>query len=140
MGSTLIGACVVLIAMALVMPAPSAHAQGKDAKPELKIIKDDLLERGNFYFVQGVVYNPNNKPVKNVEIRYYIWKKWMGQDGHGTVIRDTGGLVQSTIKYIPPKQSVEFTAIGGTNAPVMTVESGKLPDLLNPEITAEWDR
>jgi len=140
MESTLIRTCVALIAAALVIPTPSAHAQRKSAKPELKIIKDDLLERGNFYFVKGVVYNPNNQPVKNVEIRYYIWKKWMGQDGHGTVIRDTGGLVQSTIRYIPPKQSVEFTTTGGTNAPVMTIESGKLPDPLNAEITAEWDR
>jgi len=122
------------------MPESFVNAQGKSAKPELKIIKDELFERGNFYFVKGVIYNPNSRPVKNVEIKYYIWRKWMGKDGHGTVIKDTGGLVQTNIKYIPPKQSVEFNAIGGTNAPVMTAESGLLPDPLDAQITAEWDK
>jgi hypothetical protein len=128
---------LALMVALLTMPV---QAQVPVGKPVLKIIKDDLYERGNFYFVKGVVYNPQNRPVKNVEIRYYIWKKWMGQNGHGTVIRDTGGLVQATVKYIPPKQSVEFTATGGDNAPVMTVESGLLPDPLDAQITAEWDK
>lgn len=140
MRSTLTSAILLLMVTALAVPVSDVHAQGKSAKPELKIIKDDLVERGNFYFVKGSVYNPNSRPVKNVEIKYYIWKKWMGKEGHGTVIRDTGGLVQATIKYIPPKQSVEFTAIGGDNAPVMTVESGLLPDPLDAQIAAEWDK
>ena len=140
MRSTRSSTVLTLIVAALIILASPVHAQTKGGRPELKIIKDDLYERGNFYFVKGVIYNPNTKPVKNVEIMYYIWKKWMGKDGHGTVIRDAGGLVQTTIKYIPPKQSVEFTASGGTNAPVMTVESGLLPDPLDAQITAEWDR
>lgn len=111
---------------------------GKDNNPKLKIINDGLFEYNNFYLVKGTVYNPNDKAVKNVVIKYYIWKKWMGQDGHGSLIKDTGGLVVSTIKYIPSKTSVAFTA-SGQNAPVMTVESGLLPDPVNAEITAEWD-
>ena len=139
MGSTLTRTCVAIIVAILAVQPATAHAQGKDGKPELKIIKDDLLELDNLYFVKGMIYNPSDKPVKNVVIRYYIWKKWMGQEGHGTFIRDTGGLVQSTIRYLPPKQSVEFTATGRT-APVMGAQSGLRPDPLNAEITAEWDR
>lgn len=140
MSPTLKNICVTVFMLALAAITPSAYPQPKDSKPDLKIIKDDLLERGNFYYVKGIVHNPHSTPVKNVVIGYYIWKKWMGQEGHGTVIRDTGGLVQSMIRYIPPKQSVEFVATGGRNAPVMTVQSGLMPDSLNAEITAEWDK
>jgi hypothetical protein len=90
-------------------------------------------------FVSGSIYNPNSEGVSNVVIRYYIWKKWMGKDGHGSVIKETGGLVSGTIKYLPPKQTVDFTA-ASRNAPVMTPESGLLPDPISAEITAEWDR
>lgn len=129
---------LVVAVFALLLPMESVHAQRRDTKPVLKIVKDELAERGNFYVVKGVVHNPNAKPVKNVVIKYYIWKKWMGQDGHGSVIKDTGGMVQATIKYIPPKQSIEFSAVG-SNAPVMTVESGLVPDPLEAETIAEWD-
>lgn len=110
----------------------------KDSQPQLKIVKDELREAGNFYYVTGVVYNPYERGVKNVVIKYYIWKKWMGRDGHGSVIKETGGLVKAELKYLPPKQSVEFTATGG-DAPVMSKESGLEPDPLSAEITAEWD-
>lgn len=111
----------------------------KEANPELKIVKDELIENGFFYSVKGTVYNPNDKPVKNVVIKYYIWKKWMGKEGQGRALKETGGLVVSTIKYLPPKQSVEFTA-ESRNAPRMTPESGLLPDPLAAEISAEWDK
>ena len=132
--------CVLFVCLACVVSLSYADKQDTGADPGLKIIKDDLLEHSNFYFVKGIIHNPNNEPVKNVKIRYLVWKKWMGQDGHGTIIRDTGGLVQSLIKYIPPKQSVEFTAVGEKTAPVMTVKSGLLPDPIAAEIIAEWDR
>jgi hypothetical protein len=112
----------------------------KEAAPQLKIIKDELRNNGGFYSVNGTVHNPSDKPVKNVVIKYYVWKKWMGKDGHGTNIRDTGGLVSANIKYIPPKESVDFTATGGDNAPAMAPESGLMPDPIDAEITAEWDK
>jgi hypothetical protein len=111
---------------------------GKDNIPKLKIINDALIEFNDMYCVKGSIFNPNGKAVKNVVIKYYIWEKLMGKDGYGSLIKKTGGLVYATIKYIPPKTSVEFTT-SGDNAPVMTVESGLLPDPLNAEITAEWD-
>jgi hypothetical protein len=123
----------------LILIVFSAPAFAKVKSPTLKIIKDGLFELNNYYFVKGTVYNPSAKAVKNVVIKYYIWKKWMGQEGHGYIIRDTGGLVTATIKYIPPKTSIEFTA-SSRNAPVMTLESGLLPDPLEAEITAEWDK
>ena len=88
--------------------------------------------------MKGTIYNPNARAVKNVIVRYYIWKKWMGKEGYGFVIKATGGLVVATIKYIPPKQSVEFTATGDDNAPVRTVESGPRPEPIDAEIVAEW--
>jgi hypothetical protein len=139
MRATLFGAAKLLLTVGLLLATTSAPVFGKEGSPELKIVKDTLLESGNFYFVRGVVYNPNSRAVKNVVIRYFIWKKWMGRDGHGSVIKDTGGLVRATIKYIPPKQSVDFATDSG-NAPVMTVESGLVPDPLDAEITAEWDK
>jgi hypothetical protein len=95
------------------------------------------VENGNFYEVKGSIYNPNNGAVKNVAIRYRVWKKFMGKDGYGSAIKSNGGLVLATIKYIPPKQTVDFIASG--DAPVMTVQSGLLPDPISAEITAEWD-
>ena len=92
--------------------------------PKLKIVKDELRQRSNFYYVTGTVYNPSDKGVKNVLIKYYIWKKWMGKDGHGSRIRETGGLIVASLKFIPPKQSVDFTTAPSDNAPVMTPESG----------------
>ena len=127
------------LVLGLATTAP-ASAPVTGGGPILKITKDDLLEWDNFYVVKGVVYNPNGRPVKNVRINYFIWKKWMGKDGHGSVIKETGGLVSATINYIPPRQSVEFTAEGGDSAPVMTPESGLLPDPIKGEISAEWDR
>jgi hypothetical protein len=127
--------CVLAALCALDSCTPSA----KDAGPTLKIVKDALYERNDMYFVKGTVYNPNVRAVKDVEIRYYIWKKWRGKDGYGSLIKSTGGLVEATFRYIPPKGSVEFEATGD-NAPVMTVESGLLPDPLAPEITADWDK
>jgi hypothetical protein len=132
---------ISLIAVGLLAGMLNSSAVGaeKQPKPVPKIVQDALLENGNFYFVRGSVYNPSAKGMKNVVIRYFIWKKWMGQDGHGQRIKDTGGLVVAEIKYIPPKQTVEFRALGNDSAPVMTPESGLLPDPLNAEITAEWD-
>lgn len=110
----------------------------KESGPLLKIVKDGLLEEDNFYFVKGIIYNPYNRAVKNVRIDYFVWKKWMGKDGHGSVIKETGGLVSATIKYLPARQSVEFAATGDDSAPVMTSESGLLPDPIDAQISAEW--
>lgn len=129
----------VLVALLCTVASAIAQekAQEKEAGSALKVVSDSLQKDGNFYFVKGSVYNPTDTAVKKVVIKYYIWKKWMGQDGHGSRIKQTGGLVTANIKYLPPKQIVEFTAIGGDNAPVMVRD---VPDPLNAEITAEWDR
>ena len=120
----------------------------KEPNPELKIVKDELIENEFYYSVKGTVYNPNDKPVKNVVIKYYIWKKWIGKDGRGNPAKENGGLVVSTIKFLPPKQSVEFTA-ESHNAPMFTrkapimlpEESALLPDPLgDAEISADWDK
>ena len=130
---------LLVIGAALLWPALSIAAGEKESPPEIKIIKDSLIEVDNFYGVKGVVYNPNLRAVKNVEINYFIWKKWLGADGHGSVIKSTGGRVTAMIKYLPPKTPVEFTAVNH-NAPIMTVESGLLPDPLDAEISASWDK
>jgi hypothetical protein len=124
-----------LMALVLLLTVvPSAPSQ--DKSPTLKIVQDSLAERGNFYYIKGSIYNPYEKGVKNVVIKYHIWKKWMGKDGHGLLIKETGGLVESQLKFLPPKQTVEFTATGGDNAPVMVHD---MPDPIEAEISAEWD-
>jgi hypothetical protein len=123
---------------AALLPGISGSLHAKGVGPTLKIVKEDLYERNDRYLVKGSIYNPNARAVKNVSISYYIWKKWQGQEGHGWIIRDTGGLVEATIKYIPPKSSVDFVATSD-NAIVMTEESGLRPDPLAAEISASWD-
>ena len=127
-----IGAASIFLILAFVAPL-FAVSPGST----LRIVKDELLENGNFYFVKGSIYNPNNRAVKNVVIKYYIWKKWMGKDGHGTVVKENGGLVSASIKYLPPKQTVEFIATGDNSAPVMAQD---VPDPLDAKIIAEWEQ
>jgi hypothetical protein len=100
--------------------------------------------------VKGSIYNPNDKGVKNVVIRYYIWKKFMGKDGYGLIIKVTGGLETARIKYLPPKQTVDFTT--GEVVPEIELTSGSRtkvlasvqryvkPDPIEAEISAEWER
>ena len=136
----------VAVAVLVVSISPSGAAQStrKPAGSTLRIVQDMLIATGglsgsNYYQVKGAIYNPNNEAVKNVVIRYFIWKKWLGQDGHGSIIKDTGGLVTATIKYLPPKQTVDFIATSPLGVPRMTTDSGLLPDPISAEITAEWD-
>ncbi len=130
----------VLVLLVLVAMVVSTVRGGDNQQPSrklagstLRIVNDKLVKvndgdcRDCLYAVEGSIYNPNNDGVKNVVIKYYIWKKWMGEDGHGSIIKETGGRVSATIKYLPPKQTVDFTA-SSHNAPVMTLESGLLPD------------
>ena len=62
----------------------------------------------------------------------------MGQDGHGSIIKNTGGLITGNIKCLPPKQTVEFTPTG-ESATVVTVESALPPDEIAAEVSAEWE-
>ena len=59
----------MLLALMFVSPVYS-----KGAGSTLRIVRDSLLESGNFYFVKGAIYNPNSMAVKNVVIKYYVWK------------------------------------------------------------------
>jgi hypothetical protein len=192
----------VIMALAVLLSAVGAPAQQPErtvntTAPALKIIRNSLHDRESGYVVNGTIYNPNAKAVKNVVIKYYIWKKYMATEdskrnqdeaeetkaklkieiaayreqidairaepGVNTapaantqaaaeivalqrkivdaVLRyprpaQTGGLVTANINYIPPKQSVAFTATGCC-ADVMTHE---MPDPLSAEITAEWNQ
>lgn len=138
----------LLIVLCVAFIAPSVWAAGPMhlKGPVLKIVKDNLITKDDLltscpnclYEVKGIIYNPNAIAVKNVIIRYYIWNKWKGRNGYGLAIRDTGGLVSAVIKYIPPKTSVRFITTGD-NAPVMSIQSGLLPDPIHAVISAEWD-
>jgi hypothetical protein len=121
--------------LAAVVFMAAAPARAADEQPSVMIVKDALAEKAGFYRVEGVVYNPNTKPVHNVVIKYRVWKKWQGQDGHGAAVKDNGGLLTATVKSIPPKQSTEFVASGGNNAPVV---AGETPEPLKADITADW--
>lgn len=114
----------------------ASPASDKVAAPNLKIVQDSLIQREGFYAVRGSVYNPSAKGAKNVVITYRVWKKFMGKDGWGLRIKETGGLLVAKIKYVPPKQTVEFTTAPTDNAPV---QIGIEPDPTSAEITAESD-
>jgi hypothetical protein len=133
----------LLLAVLITCTGTAQQPVRKPAWSTLRIVNDNLVKVndgdciGCLYAVKGSVYNPNSDGVKNVVIRYYIWKKWMGKDGHGSCGK-AGGPVSATIKYLPPKQTVEFLAASQCAA-VMTMESGLLPDPISAEITAEWE-
>jgi hypothetical protein len=134
-------AAALLFAL-MVVPAaygkgPASKPAAKDAGATLKIVKDGLYEHDGFYFVKGSIYNPNANGVKNVVIRYYIWKKFIGHADRGSIVEKGGGLVIARIKYLPPKQTVEFATATDDSAPVYTNAE---PDPLNAEINAEWDQ
>jgi hypothetical protein len=140
-------AIVALTVIAVCTPVALSQDQSAPPKPAgstLKIVNDNLTKVddgdciGCLYAVKGSIYNPNSNGVKNVVIHYYIWKKWMGKDGHGSAIKETGGLVSATIKYLPPKQTIDFMATS-RDAPVMSQKSGLVPDPSSAEVTAEWD-
>lgn len=132
---------MVVITATAVIGVPRAKAALADAarpKP-LEMVKEDLWRHRYDYEVRGQIYNPRNEPVRNVRISYEVWGKWKGKKGHGTIIEETGGLVEDRIKYIPANGTVDFTAIG--TAPTMTEESGIVPSPLKAKIEegAEMD-
>jgi hypothetical protein len=112
-------------------------ASGRDAGATLKIVKDSLSSDEDFYVVKGSIYNPNSRGVKNVVIRYYVWKQFMGKNDakRGSIVNETGGLTTAKIKYLPPKQTIEFTTGDSTAVEYSDIR----PDPLSSEITAEWD-
>jgi hypothetical protein len=131
-------AFLTITVLALLSSSPNGWpALGSPNQGVLKIVQDLLLQRDNSYYVKGSIYNSSDKAANNVLIKYYIWKKWMGKDGHGSLIKETGGLVVAQIKFLPPKQTVDFVAVGGDNAPVMMHD---VPDPLDAEISADWDQ
>ena len=89
----------MLLALMFVSPVYS-----NGAGSTLRIVRDSLLENGNFYFVKGAIYNPNSMAVKNVVIKYYVWKKWMGQDGYGLRIKQIWRLGLGE-HQIPPREA-----------------------------------
>ena len=127
--------CTVLCSAQAGKKATTASA--KNAGATLKIVKDSLSDSEEFYVVKGAIYNPNNRGVKNVVIKYYIWKKFMGQDDvkRGSLVKETGGLTTAKINYLPPKQTVEFTTSDSSAVKYVDIKA----DALSAEITAEWD-
>jgi uncharacterized protein (TIGR02588 family) len=105
----------------------------KESDPSLKIVKDELLRRGNFYEIQGTIHNPSGKAAENVRISYEVWGNLKGDASHGEIISTNGGLVSARINYIPAGASVDFVATG--SAPVMAKETGLTPDPIQATIT-----
>jgi hypothetical protein len=137
---------ILLLAVAVLSASaqqPKPPAKASDAPPVLKIIQDSLQKQGGYsYLVKGTVYNPHDKAVKNVVIKYYIWKKYMNcTPVIGQCKRlQTGGLVTANLKYLPPKQSVDFTATQESASCCADELPNEVPDPLMAEITAEWDQ
>ena len=100
-------------------------------------MKDELVEVGYRYQVKGAIHNPSKYPMKDVKVRYLVWKKFKGvhDERWGPITERTGGEVLAEIKYLPAGQTVEFTAVG--TEPVQTY-TNTLPDPLEAEIEAKW--
>jgi hypothetical protein len=98
-----------------------------------RIIQESLFRQNDFYGIRGTVFNPTDRAMKNVTIKYYLYKSHMGKPNEGLVVHDTGGLVEARLAYLPPKTPIDFVAYS-ENAPT----GGRIPEIAS-EITAEWD-
>jgi hypothetical protein len=96
------------------------------------IVNDQLMESpdGFHYRVVGKIYNSSDKALVNVYIVYNIWKKYYP---NGSLVKETDGQVSARIKYLPPRQMVDFVAAG--NAPIF---SSSQPEPIQAEINAEF--
>lgn len=96
------------------------------------IVNDQLMETpdGFHYRVIGKIYNSSDNALVNVSIVYNIWKK---NYPNGSLVKGADGQVSAHIKYLPPKQMVDFVATG--NAPVITSSE---PEPIQAEIAAEF--
>ncbi len=112
--------------------APVHNATSNSASGAAHIVTDQLMESpdGFHYRVVGKVYNSSDKALVNVSIVYNIWKK---NYPNGSLIKQTDGQVSARIKYLPPRQIVDFVATGG--APIFTSSE---PEPIEAEITAEF--
>ena len=116
-------------------PANAATAQipiRNASSKAVHIVNDQLMETadGFHYRVIGKVYNSSDEALVNVSIVYNIWKKYYP---NGSQVKGTDGQVSAHIKYLPPKQMVDFVATG--NAPVIT---SSVPEPIQAEIAAQF--
>ncbi len=108
--------------------APIPNAASRAAH----IVNDQLMEsQDGFHFrVVGKIYNSSDRALVNVYIVYNIWKKYYP---NGSLVKQTDGQVSARIKYLPPRQMVDFVAAG--EAPIF---SSAQPEPIQAEITAEF--
>lgn len=104
------------------------------ASKSAHIVSDKLVEsaNGEDYQVVGKVYNSSDKALADVVIVYRVWKEHY-PNGY-QLVKPTAGTVLARIKYLPPKQTVDFVATG-----VAPVFPSAQPDPIDaPEITAKF--
>lgn len=113
---------------ASVAQVPARNAASRAAH----IVNDQLMESldGFHYRVVGKIYNSSDKALVNVYIVYNIWKKYYP---NGSLVNGTDGQVSAHIKYLPPKQMLDFVATG--TAPIFSTGN---PQPIEAEITAEF--
>jgi hypothetical protein len=116
-------------------PANTAAAQApvrNAASKAAHIVTDQLTESpdGFHYRVIGKIYNSSDKALVNVYIVYNIWKN---SYPNGSIVNGTDGQVSARIKYLPPKQVVDFVAAG--YAPIFSTSE---PKPIEAEIMAEF--
>ena len=119
-------------------PSPSDTSAAQtparsEASKAVHVVSQQLGETadGFSYRVVGKVYNSGDKALANVVIVYQVWKKYYP---NGFQLSGTKGQVMAHIKYLPPKQTIDFEATG--TAPTFpSAEPGPLDD---PEIKAAF--
>ncbi len=116
-------------------PADATAAQlplRSAASKAAHIVNDQLTESpdGFHYRVVGKVYNSSDRALVNVVIVYNIWKKYYP---NGSLVKEADGQVSARIKYLPPKQMIDFVAMG--EAPIFSTDK---PQPIEAEITADF--
>jgi len=103
------------------------------ANPTPRIIQESLFKQNTFYGIRGTVFNPSDRAMRNIVIKYYLYKSHVGKPNEGILVHDTGGLVEARVAYLPPKTPIDFIAYS-ENAP-----TGGRTLVITAEITADWD-
>jgi len=126
-----------LLPLLVVAVSPFALNSCKKGEPVPKLIKDELVKVGYDYQVKGSIHNPSKSAMKDVKVRYLVWRKFKGvkDDRWGEITERTGGEVTAQINYLPAGETVEFTAIGSERVPTYV---DTVPDPLQAEIEAKW--
>ncbi len=124
-----LGVLAVAVWLAIPKARSLAEAHEKAKIPKLEIVDDALWEKPGHCEVRGRVHNPTETPARGVRIRYEIHaQKLKGE----TLVKEPRGWVETSIRYVPANESVDFTTSSTTR-----VDKYEVPGRSEAKITVE---